>query len=271
MPSFHPDFQKYNFNRLPSWRFDRAWRLVDERSQLDPRKDDDLTLRAVKYLRAVGSRRCLEGFSKALFRCHPELHAAHWLRDHGGELCWELEARLLARQTSQQIAQALSLDPAVIDAYEGCFFCVRDRLNTSDWIAGKVIGPGPRYGFVNDVPGLWKAVAYAGGPLPLEVVMACTSITPGRARFTEDLMRRARRLVDVLMLPADASPDQVVALHEELGAPLGETARTRTSPQSSLDEIVALAAEQAATDVPAPCARPELGKTANRGATRVAA
>lgn len=279
MPYSHPDYEKNHFNRSPSWRFDRACRLVENGSRLDPRRDDRLTLRAAMYVCVLCSSDRQEEINASLQRDYPELHAAHRLHDHGGDPRWELEARLLARQTSREIAEAIPLDASVIDAYEATFFNVRDRLDATDWVAGKVIGPGPRRGFANDLPGLWKAVAYAGGPLPLEVVMACTSASP-KHRFPADLLNRARRLVEVLMLPADAPLSQILELRERAGVGLACSVRASTARTSILDDIAALAGEAGGrarpagkprSDASAPASPPELGKTTNRGTTGVAA
>ncbi len=92
---------------------------------------------------------------------------------------WAIEARILARQTDDEIAQAGACRPDVIEAYEALFFNVRDRLDYRDVILNHVLGClQVRSWETLEVGWLWKLFAYLGGPHVLESLM---SRLPGTA------------------------------------------------------------------------------------------
>lgn len=78
-----------------------------------------------------------------LFPDNPPLYYAYeiFLRPDDDHCKLSLEARILAKQTNEQIATALCIyDPETINWYERLFFNVRDRLNSVDYISKQVIG-----------------------------------------------------------------------------------------------------------------------------------
>ncbi len=58
---------------------------------------------------------------------------ALWLEDRPGAR--EIEARVLAGQSTETIAVLTAVDPDLVRIYEALFFDVRDRANAQDWIA----------------------------------------------------------------------------------------------------------------------------------------
>jgi hypothetical protein len=109
--------------------------------------------------------------SDALLRRFADLHAAQQLHEGGGTTRLLVQARLLARQTSSEIAVRTGFADSVIDAYETVFFHCRDRLEAHDWVLTCAIGvrswaepKGP------DPAAVLKAFAHWGGPRVLEAV-----------------------------------------------------------------------------------------------------
>jgi hypothetical protein len=90
-----------------------------------------------------------------------------------GQLVWELEARILAGQSDEDIEAAMAVPAMVVAAYEHAFFDVRRRLEAEDDIFAAVIG---RSNFgehdESDLKGLWAHFGYSAGPRILELVMA---------------------------------------------------------------------------------------------------
>ncbi len=90
---------------------------------------------------------------------------------NGQALRSAIEARILARQTDEQIAQCTGCTPAAIAAYEALFFNVRDRLANVDFITHCVIGA-PAAGAKDEPLGrVWKLFGYRAGPQVLEAVL----------------------------------------------------------------------------------------------------
>jgi hypothetical protein len=78
---------------------------------------------------------------------------------------WELEARLLAGQSYEEIANTAGIPVDVIEVYERTFFDVRSRLNKPGLIVHAVIKPSLTKGISDrDAGPFWKLFGYCCGP-----------------------------------------------------------------------------------------------------------
>ena len=85
---------------------------------------------------------------------------------------WGVEARLLARQSNDEIARANGCSAETIEAYEALFFNIRDRLDCRDFIFNIAIGPPPAPGLKNGVNGwLLKLFGFVGGPFVVDAML----------------------------------------------------------------------------------------------------
>jgi hypothetical protein len=223
--TLYSDLQRHAPDRAVDWRAERACRVVEDDVRPRIPQDDAETLALVGYLRA--RKKCrTEGDRTLLRRDWPALHAAWELAEGDALLRWEVEARLLARQTDEEIAARCGLDPHTVRSFEAIFFCVRDRLHASDWVTFQAVRGGPWNSFAGDQPGtLWRAVAYSGGPLLLDLVIAVTTGRPlpdsirasfasfsGNAAHEEARLRLRCKLTLALMTAR--SPAEVKAVVE---------------------------------------------------------
>ena len=88
-------------------------------------------------------------------------------------LRWGIEARILAWQSDNEIAQAHGCRTEVIGAFESLFFNVRERLNRRDFILNSVLGLAHDHDLNNQHDGrLWKLLGYLGGPHVLDAVIS---------------------------------------------------------------------------------------------------
>ena len=127
-----------DFGRPVDWRIQKAKQLA-EIAGLRPEQVIDLTLRvAVGYLLAEkGPQR------KAASAETEVLDQAFRVYREDGPLRWELEARVLAGQSDDEIGSHFDLHPHVIACYEGLFYDVRSRLGpTMICLRHYIIGPG---------------------------------------------------------------------------------------------------------------------------------
>jgi hypothetical protein len=82
-----------------------------------------------------------------------------------------VQARLLARQTPDEIARLTGVPAPMIDAYEALFFHCRDRLDAPDWVLIQAVGMRAGAGAMSPDPAvIFKWFAYQGGPVVLEAV-----------------------------------------------------------------------------------------------------
>jgi len=84
----------------------------------------------------------------------------------------ELEALILTGEPRPVVAEISGLDEPVVEAFEQCFFDVRPKLEAWSYIIHIVIGPGIYEGFrLDDLPPIWKTIAYFRGRYSLAVVL----------------------------------------------------------------------------------------------------
>jgi hypothetical protein len=157
-----------HFMGRPDWRWQWACAIQD-RSQ-SRRSSDPAWL---PLLLALAERAHPSGNTLSELPVPAILLQALELYQSQGQLVWELEARILAGQTDQEIEEATAVPAAVIAAYEHAFFNVRNRLEAEDYISIVVI---ERSNFCeldeSDLKGLWAHYGYSAGPRMLELVMA---------------------------------------------------------------------------------------------------
>lgn len=172
-------FQKFNPNRQPEWRFQRAQELASRipdlpngRRRPKLRYDDRQVARAAKFIwewERIGDT--AEG-QERLFAREPGLTYAYLMYRHQDDFSrYMIEARILARQSNQEIAARVGTIPSTIDWYEALWFNVRDRLDSADWIIRHVMQAAAYRGI--DQPTMdftAKLVAYFGGPVAFDLV-----------------------------------------------------------------------------------------------------
>ena len=162
-------FQQNNFDCSPDWRWNRAWSLVRHHRYVSKKRDDAQTGDAVRFLRRLikQPQNC-----EQLADDFPNLLAAHEIRTGHRDHSLELESRLLARQSSSEIAERLSISAGAVDAYVSTFFDIRSRLNAKSYIVKKIIGMDSGLGsHPLTLEELAKQVAYFAGSDVLDVVL----------------------------------------------------------------------------------------------------
>jgi hypothetical protein len=96
----------------------------------------------------------------------PAVYRAWRLFEEGSLSRWEVEARLLAGESTPAIAAKSGLPAEVIDAFHDLFFSVRPRLHARDWVVNRVLGAEARLGLQeSSTAGLLRLYGFLGGPL----------------------------------------------------------------------------------------------------------
>src|SRR5712692_7415760 len=127
----------HNFHRPLDWRWQHAGRIASTPQVSAERSSDQSIADLVRFRCALEGTRSTNGIDRVNVS-FPALATALRLRDDDGRC--EVEARILAGQTDDEIAQRCSLWPEVVCWYERAFFHIRDRLTAGDWIMTQVIG-----------------------------------------------------------------------------------------------------------------------------------
>jgi hypothetical protein len=127
----------------------------------------------------------------------PELLRAFELYQACDPLRWEVDARILAGQSDEEVAAATVIPADAVAAYEHAFFDVRRRLEAEDYIFAVAIGRSNFGGHdESDLKGLWAHFGYSAGPRMLELVMA---VSLGRP-LPEWALREAPSAADAELL-----------------------------------------------------------------------
>ena len=141
-------FAQYNASlpdRSPQWRAERVKQIMDlQGGRWHRQRDDEITIRAARFQAALSTLRRRDiPESEIRLLClssprHRRVSQAYQLSE--SKMRDVIEARILARQTNEQIASKSSASPEAIGMFEQLFFNVRDRLDDRDYIHATVIG-----------------------------------------------------------------------------------------------------------------------------------
>lgn len=167
------EYRETNALRVPDWRWQAATWLLDNdvtRSGPDARSLNALKKYAAR-LRAANTPSSLE----EIYRSDMDMFEAYQLYKSAGQnqnARWEVEARLLAGQTAQEITTKLDYTPRVIDLYAKNFFDVSSRLDKPGSITHAVIKPSAAKGISEREPDvLWKMFGYWCGTVFLDLLI----------------------------------------------------------------------------------------------------
>lgn len=165
--------------RSPAWRYQRALELFEQAGRRSARsRDDELTKELVAFLsaRRYVYRMVDNQTQRDLMLC--QKNEAIWSALKIFDLPESertrvvLEARLLAGQPDDDIANSLSLRPLAVRLYHDLFFSVRDRLQSLDYIACQVIGPVFQSGVEEfNFECMLKYFGYFGGPRLIQAIL----------------------------------------------------------------------------------------------------
>jgi hypothetical protein len=158
--------------RPPAWRWQRACYLAEHEQRASARRDDVQVREALRFCRILRRGSGEQGLAR-LARQSPVLYDA-WLLFRDSSLRrWELEARILAGQSSAAIAARCCLPVDVIDAYHNTFFRVREHLLAGDWVMSRVFGPQLRSALTaSNAELVLKYYGYIGGAVLVDDLLA---------------------------------------------------------------------------------------------------
>lgn len=202
----YADFQKYNFFRSPEWRWERVLKIVDRPGAVSgrcTRRDDEYVRKARRFLLTwrFGSA---ESRDRLLFD-EPGLYYAYDFHQRlvdDADAAMYVQARILARQTPDQIGAVMGILPAAVTWYAYLFFDVFDKLDNRDWITKQILVPAMTRapikaddpagvpGFLTSavakpyMDGTLKLFAYFGGPHLVDVLI--TGMQTGRPLQSPD-------------------------------------------------------------------------------------
>jgi hypothetical protein len=164
------EFRRSNPKRPVNWRWQRAGILAEGGRPVAKNIDDQHIARARRF-RVQLNRATTDAHYMRILGADSDLYEAWYLSkdEDDSETKWEIEARLLARQSPDEIAGKVAVTAGTVEIYEACFFHVMDRLELPGYITHSVMGKSVQLGLSQrSYDLLWKMYGYWGGPLVLE-------------------------------------------------------------------------------------------------------
>lgn len=200
MIQYHPN----NPLRPVDWRWERA-RILREQKLKFSKYDDKWVKLAYKFqLALMGCKDDIDRFE--LLEKNPTIYFAYVLKGQAQPeaklyIKSEIEARLLSRQSYDEIAKKCSCTPETIDAFENLFFNINDRLDNPTYIVHQVMGPAIHRGlYQREYDLLWKLYGYFCGPLVIDALTTTFTnpVRPGNSdqvdsMFVDDTRSTMRR------------------------------------------------------------------------------
>lgn len=169
----HPaQLHQFDPLRTANWRSARAMSLLAASPPGRPSThDDQYVVEIYRFLKRKQASR--DGGVSELFPEYPGLWYAYQLYNESGETTrGVIEARILAGQTNNEIAEYYGTLPDTIEYYEAAFFSVRDRLKQKDWILRQIYGPNAENITAKEKTTLLQLFAYHGGVKLLELLLS---------------------------------------------------------------------------------------------------
>ena len=212
--------------RAPDWRWARARLLLQAKKNSRGNSDDACTKTVKRYL--TMKSKCKEELDfMELENKFPGLFWAEQIyANQSRDTRWAVEARLLAGEGMESIADKVSTTSETILWYERVFFNVLPHLKKADYIACVVMGRSIHAGLhERDYDLLWKMFGYAYGPVFLDTVIM-PFIGPNHVTSTdqvdatwEDLYASTlskKAAISVMTVPTAYNQCNIMQLYNEL-------------------------------------------------------
>lgn len=186
MLQFHPDHPM----RPVDWRWERARIIRETGKSIGARAKEDEWIRlALKFQKTLLT--CQNDFDRyALLEKYPSLYFAYTLRGDdkkSGTMRSELEARLLANESQERIAERIGCNTETIKLYERLFFNISEKLKNTTYVLHQVMGPAIHKGMhEKDHDLLWKLYGYFCGTAVLDALTS-TFTNPSRPETPEQV------------------------------------------------------------------------------------
>lgn len=176
-----PNYLHASPRRAPNWRWLRAVQ-IDAGGRRPARAFDgpsgfEWIRRAVRLKRRFEQASNRPDAIYSLLARDSDMFWAHslWSEDKAPTR-WGIEARILAGESDEEIADRVGTTPSIIAAYNNVFFDVREKLHNTDYISNVVMADAVTRGLQErQYDLLWKLLGYKGGTHVLNAVISKSS------------------------------------------------------------------------------------------------
>ena len=156
--------------KSPDWRYNYVAKLLDE--WREPRKDDDRYVKDL-YLLLKTIRQDPVDVVEAYKDSNPSIADALTLFENGPSYRLDVDTRVLAGYSFEEVASVIGHDASVVEYYVKCFFDVQEHLTNYGYLNRWVVEPVMRSAPFS-TEAFWKRVAIFGGRQMLEAIEKCS-------------------------------------------------------------------------------------------------
>lgn len=156
--------------KSPDWRYNYVCKLLDD--WREPRRDDDTYVKDLYALMKVIRHEPIDVIETYKDQ-NPHIADAFMIFENGAAYRVDLDTRILASYTFEEVAAVIGQNPKVVEYYTMLFFDVLDSLTNygylNRWVMEPVIRSAP---FSTEA--FWKRIAIFGGREMLESIERCS-------------------------------------------------------------------------------------------------
>jgi hypothetical protein len=156
--------------RSPDWRYNYVSDLLDDYRK--PRKDDDAWVKTLyHFLSCLRTQTAdkIETYRDA----NPDISDAFTIFENGSAYRCDVDTRLMAGYSFEDIAAIIGRPVEVVEAYTYCFFDILEHVENKSYLHRWVLEPIMRVAPYS-TEALWKRLAIVGGRTMLEAVQNCS-------------------------------------------------------------------------------------------------
>jgi hypothetical protein len=156
--------------KSPDWRYNYVVKLLDE--WREPRKEDDAYIHELYNLLKV-IRQSPVDVVETYKDNNPDITNALIMFENGPSYRVDIDTRVLAGYSFEEIAEVIAQTPKVVEYYIMCFFDVLDSLTNYGYLNRWVIEPVMRSAPYS-TEAFWKRIAVFGGREMIESIEKCS-------------------------------------------------------------------------------------------------
>ena len=175
--SLQTNLFKNSPRRAPHWRWLRASQIDSGGPRASRKLDGPAGFEWIRRASRMKRRWERAGNNAAgvyaLMLRDPHMFWAHTIwHEEKNPTRWAIEARVLAEESDEEIAEKMGTEAEIVAAYVNVFFDVRDRLRHMDYVLNVVLGDAVTRGLQDrQYDLLWKLLGYRGGSHVLNAIL----------------------------------------------------------------------------------------------------
>lgn len=214
--------------RPPDWRWQKVMAYREAGRRLPRIASDRLLSKLFQFSERIDA--CSNDFQLLeVYEKFPYIADAYdiYKKEGAAGTRWEIEARLLAKESYESIGKKTAAPAETIEAFEKLFFNVEDRLTNKSWLINCVIGRSVHVGLSErDYDLLWKLYGLLGGPVMLDLIISKLGLKEQHSETFEQSVALIRDSLDVQAVVKSSVALAVIGVNNYTAVPIVQLEQT---------------------------------------------